>query len=155
MWKHFLKEFRVCFSQFCFCILFSLGFQLVLPVGRGLLILVTCIFSAAICGVLVLLTITLWSLVTLLVIATGTIHRDGRWSIQLMSSCRILLTLSLFWPQTLSQPLLWETWERGLSPGLFAQISHSTESPYMYIHVGYSERMVSPCPCLGSRLLPL
>lgn len=79
----------------------------------------------------------------------------GRWSIQLMSSYRILLTLSLFWPQTLSQPLLWETWERGLSPGLFAQISHSTESPYMYIHVGYSERMVSPCPCPGSRLLPL
>lgn len=73
VWKHFLKELRVCFSQFCFCIPFSLGFQLVLSVGRGLLILVTFIFSADLCGVLVLLTIIFWSLVTLLVPATGTI----------------------------------------------------------------------------------
>ena len=45
-----------------------------LSVGRGLLILVTFIFSAAFCGVLVLLTITFWSLFTLLVLTTGTVH---------------------------------------------------------------------------------
>lgn len=48
VWKHFLKEFRIPSGQFCFCLPFSLGFQLVLSVGRGLLILVTLICSAGI-----------------------------------------------------------------------------------------------------------